>query len=61
MPEERGKQKPRPQVSGDVLVHIEQRGSLQSFPASRQEKLALMKTMTEQGLIVCNKTPENMN
>jgi|HubBroStandDraft_6_1064221.scaffolds.fasta_scaffold17044_9 hypothetical protein len=43
MPEERGKQRPRPQVSGDVLVHIEQRGSLQGFPASRQEKLALMK------------------
>jgi hypothetical protein len=35
---------------------MEQRANLQRFPASREEKLALMKAMTEQGLIVWNKT-----
>ncbi len=56
MSEKQGRQKARLQMSGNVLEHVEKCGSLQGFWASRREKLALMKAMTTQGLIVWNKT-----
>ena len=51
----RGSRKASPQMILAALEHIEKRGSMQGFLTSRQEKLTVMKAITEQGLVVWNK------
>jgi len=43
------------QTIARVLVHVRDRGGIQGFPGSRQERLAFMKAALEQGLIVWNR------
>jgi hypothetical protein len=61
MSAERGRQKPRAEMSAAMLEHIEERGTLKGFPAPRGEKLTLMKVTTAEGVIVWNKTADNMS
>jgi len=56
MSTERGRKKPRAEVSGAVLGHIEERGRLHGFTVPRRDRLLLMKSALEQGLIVWNKS-----
>jgi hypothetical protein len=45
-------------MSTAMLEHIEERGSLQGFPAPRGEKLTLMKVAVAEGVTVWNKTAD---
>ena len=51
----RGSRKASPQMILAALEHIVKRRSMQGFLTSRQEKLTVMKAITEQGLVVWNK------
>jgi len=59
MSTERGRKKPRAEVSGAVLGHIEERGRLHGFAVPRGDRLLLMEAALEQGLIVWNKSVGN--
>ena len=56
MREKTDTQESLPEVLSGALEHIEERGSLLWFAPDRTRRLRLMKTMTEQGLVVWNRT-----
>ena len=51
-----GRQKASPQMILAALEHIEKRGSMQGYLTLRRERLTVMKAVTEQGLVVWNKS-----